>query len=92
MDMMRDFVDGHVRTRMERVPGVSRVELWGGAGRQVQILVDPAALAERDLTIAGVRRALTARTGTSRVGSSTPVGVATCCAPTGVSSAPRTWL
>ncbi len=29
MNMMRDFVDDEVRTRMERVPGVSQVELWG---------------------------------------------------------------
>jgi len=61
MDMMRDFVDDHVRTRMENVPGVSRVELWGGAERQVQVLVEPAALAERDLTVADVREALTSR-------------------------------
>jgi multidrug efflux pump subunit AcrB len=61
MDMMRDFVDDHVRTRMETVPGVSSVELWGGAERQVQILVDPAALAERGLTVADVREALTSR-------------------------------
>ncbi|MGD8310564.1 MAG: efflux RND transporter permease subunit, partial [Chromatiales bacterium] len=61
MDMMRDFVDDNVRTRMENVPGVSRVELWGGAERQIQVLVDPAALAERGLTVADVREALTSR-------------------------------
>jgi multidrug efflux pump subunit AcrB len=33
MDMMRDFVDDHVRSAMETVPGVSSVELWGGAER-----------------------------------------------------------
>lgn len=61
MDMMRDFVDDFVRTRMETIPGVSSVELWGGAQRQVQVLLDPAALAERGLTVADVREALTAR-------------------------------
>ena len=61
MDMMRDFVSDNVRTRMETVPGVSSVEVWGGADRQVQILVDPAALAERGLTVAEVRAALRAR-------------------------------
>lgn len=61
MDMMRDFVDDAVRNRMETVTGVSRVELWGGAERQVQVLVDPAKLAERGLTIADVREALTTR-------------------------------
>jgi len=61
MDMMRDFVSDSVRTRMETVEGVSSVEVWGGADRQVQILVDPAALAERGLTVADVRDALQAR-------------------------------
>ncbi len=61
MDMMRDFVSDNVRTRMETVPGVSSVEVWGGADRQVQIRVNPAALAERGLTVADVRAALRAR-------------------------------
>jgi multidrug efflux pump subunit AcrB len=61
MVMMRDFVDDNVRTAMETVPGVSSVELWGGAERQVQILADPAGLAERGLTVADVREALRAR-------------------------------
>ena len=58
MDMMRDFVSDNVRTRMETVPGVSSVEVWGGADRQVQILLNAAALAERGLTVADVRSAL----------------------------------
>ncbi len=61
MDMMRDFVSDHVRTRMETVSGVSSVEVWGGADRQIQILVDPARLAERGLTVTDVRDALRAR-------------------------------
>jgi multidrug efflux pump subunit AcrB len=61
MDMMRDFVSDNVRTRMETVPGVSSVEVWGGADRQVQILLNAAALAERQLTVADVRSALRAR-------------------------------
>jgi len=61
MDMMRDFVSDNVRTRMETVEGVSSVEVWGGADRQVQILLDSAALAERGLTVTDVRSALRAR-------------------------------
>jgi len=61
MDMMRDFVSDNVRTRMENVPGVSSVEVWGGADRQIQILLNAAALAERGLTVADVREALRAR-------------------------------
>jgi multidrug efflux pump subunit AcrB len=61
MDMIRDYVEDHVRTRMERVPGVSEVSVWGGAERQVQIQVDAARLAERGLTLADVRNAVRAR-------------------------------
>ncbi len=61
MDMMRDYVSDNVRTRMETVPGVSSVEVWGGADRQVQILLDPVALAELGLGVADVRDALRAR-------------------------------
>ncbi|MEN8810656.1 MAG: efflux RND transporter permease subunit, partial [Flavobacteriales bacterium] len=46
---------------METVPGVSSVEVWGGADRQVQILLNAAALAERQLTVADVRTALRTR-------------------------------
>jgi len=61
MDMMRDFVDDYVRTRMEGVPNVARVELNGGAERQIQVLLDAAALADRDITIAEVREAVRRR-------------------------------
>jgi multidrug efflux pump subunit AcrB len=61
MYAMRDFLDNHVRTRMERVEGVSQVNLGGGAERQVQILVDAAALAKRGLSLPAVRDAIRAR-------------------------------
>ncbi len=61
MDMIRDYVEDHVRTRMERVPGVSEVGVWGGAERQVQIRVDAARLAERNITLGQVRSAIRAR-------------------------------
>jgi multidrug efflux pump subunit AcrB len=61
MVMMRDFVDDNVRTRMENVPGVSSVELGGGAERQIRILADPGALASRGLTVADLRAAINQR-------------------------------
>lgn len=61
MNMMRDFVDDEVRTRMERVPGVSQVELRGGAERQIQILVDPVRLAQRGNTLTDLRDAVRSR-------------------------------
>ncbi len=61
MDMMRDFIDDNVRPRMESVSGVSQAELRGGAERQLQLLFDPARLAERNLSVLEVREALRAR-------------------------------
>ncbi|MDX1609489.1 MAG: efflux RND transporter permease subunit [Halofilum sp. (in: g-proteobacteria)] len=61
MVMMRDFVDDNVRTRMETVPGVSSVELGGGAERQIRVLADPGALASRGLTVADLRAAINQR-------------------------------
>jgi multidrug efflux pump subunit AcrB len=61
MDMLRDFVEDNVRTRLSGVSGVSQVSVSGGAERQVRILIDPARLADRQLTILDVRDAIRAR-------------------------------
>ncbi|WP_272992142.1 efflux RND transporter permease subunit, partial [Porticoccus hydrocarbonoclasticus] len=44
IDMIGDFVEDEVRPRLERVSGVSQVEVRGAAERQVQVHVDPARL------------------------------------------------
>src|SRR6056297_1011248 len=61
MALMRDFIDDNVLTRMELVPGVSRVNVWGGAERQVRVMVDPAAAAELGITLDQVRNAIRGR-------------------------------
>ena len=61
MTEMRDFLEDHVRTRLERVPGVSEVSIWGGAERQIKIYVDPARLAERQIPLSELRAAIRAR-------------------------------
>jgi multidrug efflux pump subunit AcrB len=61
MVLMQDFIDDYVRTRMETIPGVSLVNVYGGAERQIQILLDPERLSQRDITIGDVRQAITAR-------------------------------
>jgi multidrug efflux pump subunit AcrB len=61
MDMMRDYVDDNVRTRLEGVANISRVNVGGGAEKQVQILLDSKALAERHITVAELRSALASR-------------------------------
>ena len=61
MDMMRDFIEDNIRTRMSNVPGVSDVQVRGGAERQIRIILDPARLADRGLTITAVRDAIRRR-------------------------------
>jgi multidrug efflux pump subunit AcrB len=61
MDMMRDFIDDNVKTRLESVQDVSDVRLGGGAEKQIQILFDAAALAERKISLTDVRRAVAQR-------------------------------
>jgi multidrug efflux pump subunit AcrB len=61
IQMLRDFVEDNVRPQMERVPGVSQVDVGGGAERQVQIRVDPARLAQRGLSLEDVREAVRGR-------------------------------
>ncbi len=61
MMQMKDFLEDHVRSRIERVPGVSEVSVWGGAERQIKVYVDPIKLAERQLSLLDVRNAIRAR-------------------------------
>ncbi|HEX7719362.1 MAG TPA: efflux RND transporter permease subunit, partial [Woeseiaceae bacterium] len=68
MTLMRDFVDDNVRTRMERVDGVSQVNIGGGAERQVRIRVDPGKLAERGITLTEVRNAIRSRNSDASAG------------------------
>ncbi|MGL4398553.1 MAG: efflux RND transporter permease subunit, partial [Luteolibacter sp.] len=60
-DMMRDFIEDRTRVQLERVPGVSQVEVNGGAQRQIQILVDAPKLAERKITLTDLRDAIRER-------------------------------
>jgi len=61
MAPLQDFIEDNVASRMETVPGVSEVRTYGGAERQIQILIDPAKLVERNLTISQVRSAIRQR-------------------------------
>ncbi|MFK7976676.1 MAG: efflux RND transporter permease subunit [Halioglobus sp.] len=56
-----DFVEDTVKPRLAGVPGISEVGVYGGVERQVQILVDPARLAQRGLSLLDVRNALRMR-------------------------------
>jgi multidrug efflux pump subunit AcrB len=61
MTLMQDFLDDNVRPRMESVAGVSEVSVRGGAERQIQLLLDPAAMAALNVSVDDLRSALNAR-------------------------------
>ncbi len=48
---LHDFVDDFVKTEIERVPGVSGSMVFGGREREMQVIVDPAKLASRGVTL-----------------------------------------
>ena len=61
IDLSRDFFEDNVKPHLASVPGISEVSVFGGAERQVQILVDPARLAQRGLSLLDVRAAIRSR-------------------------------
>ena len=56
----RDFIEDTVQDRLERVPGVSKVNVYGGSERELQVTVDPDRMARYRLTIPEVVDALRA--------------------------------
>ncbi|MDP6346039.1 MAG: efflux RND transporter permease subunit, partial [Alphaproteobacteria bacterium] len=55
-----DLTDDIIRDRLERVPGVSRVNAYGGSERELRIVIDPQKMARYGLTVPHVVAALRA--------------------------------
>jgi HAE1 family hydrophobic/amphiphilic exporter-1 len=55
-----DFVRDVVKDRIERVPGVSRVNVFGDSEREIQVVVEPQLLARYGLTVSEIIRAMRA--------------------------------
>ncbi len=53
-----DFVRDVIKDRIERVAGVSRVNVFGDSEREIQVVVEPQLLARYGLTVSSVIRAL----------------------------------
>ena len=49
-----DFVEDVIQDRVERIEGVSAVNVFGGVTRELQVVVDPRQLARFDLTVPDV--------------------------------------
>ena len=58
IDIMHDFVVDRVEPALERVPGVSDVQVFGGRERELQIRIDPILLAQYGITPTGFAEAI----------------------------------
>jgi len=55
-----DFVEDVIQDRIERVPGVSLVNVYGGGAREMQVIIDPTRMAHYGLTVPAIVDALRA--------------------------------
>jgi len=55
---LMDFAEDEVKPVLERAEGVASVDVWGGREREVQVRVDAARLAARQMTFRDVEQAL----------------------------------
>ncbi|MDP3285717.1 MAG: efflux RND transporter permease subunit, partial [Desulfobacterales bacterium] len=46
-----DYFDKHVKPRLERIPGVASVNIYGGQERELQVIIDQESLASRNVTV-----------------------------------------
>ncbi|MDP7342076.1 MAG: efflux RND transporter permease subunit, partial [Alphaproteobacteria bacterium] len=53
-----DFIEDTIKDRLERVPGVARVNVFGGSERELRVTVDPKKMARYSLTVPDVVAAL----------------------------------
>ncbi|QDP02403.1 efflux RND transporter permease subunit [Thalassotalea sp. PS06] len=57
----QDWIEDNIKTRLERIPGIARANVSGGAQKQIHIRLKPAELSSRGLTVADVRNAIRTR-------------------------------
>ncbi|MEM6471852.1 MAG: efflux RND transporter permease subunit [Planctomycetota bacterium] len=68
LERLRKFSIDFIEPRLERVAGVSDARTYGGRDEEMQVIVDPAKLAARQITIAQVRDALSRQNSDSTAG------------------------
>ncbi len=64
-----DFAENVIQDRMERVPGVSGINVYGGVEREMEVVVDPSRMARYGLTVPRVVNALRAANASVSAGS-----------------------
>ena len=59
VELYRDVAKELIETAIERVPGVSQSNIFGGYERELQVIIDPQAMATRQLTVSQIVTAIT---------------------------------
>ena len=54
-----DFMERSIKPRFERIPGISQVGVRGATASELQIVVNPAELAQRGITFSALRQGIT---------------------------------
>jgi HAE1 family hydrophobic/amphiphilic exporter-1 len=60
IENMRNFVEDFIQPRLERIPGIAKVNVYGGREEEMQVIFDEVAVAARQVTITEIARALSA--------------------------------
>lgn len=55
---LRILIDEHMSYRLERIPGVASVNVWGGLEREIQVNLDVDKVQALDLTLDGIRQSI----------------------------------
>ena len=58
VELYRDVAEEWIETALERVPGVSQSNVFGGYERELQVVIDPQSMATRQLTVSQIAAAL----------------------------------
>ena len=58
MSEFGDLVDNLVKTELEKIPGISRANIFGGSKTEMQVIVDPQRLSLFKLTISDIANSL----------------------------------
>ncbi|HSL38864.1 MAG TPA: efflux RND transporter permease subunit, partial [Desulforhopalus sp.] len=53
---LRRLIDEAMSFRVERIPGVASLDVWGGLEREIQVNIRPDKIAARGLTLEGLRQ------------------------------------
>ncbi|GAB5387257.1 MAG: efflux RND transporter permease subunit [Alphaproteobacteria bacterium] len=60
IETYRDFVEDTVQEQLERVPGVGKINVFGGREREMRVVIDPEAMARYELSVSTLVGALRA--------------------------------